>query len=232
MSIILNIETSTDCCSVALSDEGAILEERIEREGMNHARLAAPFADECLDWLKRQEKKADAVAVSIGPGSYTGLRIGMSLAKGLCMGMGVPLIGVPTLQILAVKAMFSRFDFQGDELLIPMLDARRMEVYTATYGFALDEIQPVRPLILEPDSFAEMSATGRRLVFIGNGAEKARGALQVPDDTLFLPEIYPDARGMLALSERAFRQNDFLDVAYSVPFYLKEFQATVPKRPF
>lgn len=232
MAIILNIETSTDCCSVALCGDGAVLEERMEREGMNHARLAAPFAKECLAWLDRQEKKADAIAVSIGPGSYTGLRIGMSLAKGLCMGMELPLIGVPTLQVLAVKAMFSRFDLEGDELLIPMLDARRMEVYTATYDFRLEEVQTVRPLILKPDSFSELAASGQRLIFVGNGARKAQGFLDVPENALFLSEIYPDAKGMMALSDRAYRNGDFLDVAYSVPFYLKEFQATVPKRPF
>lgn len=229
MTTILNIETSDQCCSTAVCAEGEVLFEKYEQKGMNHARLLAPFVQECMDFLARREQRLDAVAVSLGPGSYTGLRIGLSMAKGLCMGANIPLIGVPTLQILAVQAMFANIDWQGDELLIPMLDARRMEVYTATYDFALNEVQPVRPLILEPDSFDSLICTGKQPVFIGPGAIKAEPLYNSLHDAKFMTNLVPTARGMMALSERAFRQENFLDNAYSVPEYLKDFQATIPK---
>ncbi|MCM1319501.1 MAG: tRNA (adenosine(37)-N6)-threonylcarbamoyltransferase complex dimerization subunit type 1 TsaB [Muribaculaceae bacterium] len=229
MTTILNIETSDKCCSAAVCCEGEVLFEKREPEGMNHARLLAPFVQECMDFLARRELKLDAVGVSIGPGSYTGLRIGLSMAKGLCYGKDLPLIGVPTLQIMAVQAMFASFDWQGDELLIPMLDARRMEVYTATYDFALNEVQPVRPLILEADSFNELISQGKKLIFIGPGAIKAEPLYKELTGVEFRTKIVPDARGMMALSDKFFREGRFLDIAYSVPEYLKEFQATVPK---
>lgn len=201
----------------------------MEREGMNHARLLAPFADDCIAYLRSRDARLDAVAVSIGPGSYTGLRIGLSLAKGLCMGFDVPLIGIPTLQILAVKAMFKSFDWEGDELLVPMLDARRMEVYTAVYDFRLDALEEPHPLILEPDSFSRYLDEGRRLIFIGEGCAKYQEMLPPSSQVVYMPEIIPTAAGMMALSEKYLREKKFLDVAYSVPDYLKEFQATVPK---
>ena len=229
MTTILNIETSGASCSVAVCAEGEVQFEKKEEEGMNHARLLAPFVQECLDYLDRHDRKPDAVGVSIGPGSYTGLRIGLSLAKGLCMGMDIPLIGVPTLQIMAVQAMFSSFDWQGDELLVPMLDARRMEVYTATYDFHLHEVQPVRPLILEPDFFSDLLAQGRKLVIIGPGAVKAEPLYGALPGVEMRTRIAPDARGMMALSDKAFREGRFLDTAYCVPEYLKEFKTNKPK---
>lgn len=228
MSVILNIETSGQSCSTAVCADGEVLFEKFENEGMNHAKLLAPFVQECLDYIDRRELKLEAVAVSMGPGSYTGLRIGLSLAKGLCVGKNIPLIGIDTLEIMAVKAMFAHFDWTGEELLIPMLDARRMEVYTATYDFALNPIQQVRPLILDADSFAELQDKKRKLIFIGPGAEKFKPLMQ-NDDTQFLTKIAPDARGMMALADKAFRAGKYLDIAYCVPEYLKEFQATVPK---
>lgn len=227
MITLLNIETSGEACSVAVSRDGYVEFEKIEREGMNHARLLAPFVEECMDWLRRHDTRPDAVAVSIGPGSYTGLRIGLSMAKGLCMGLGVPLIGVSTLQLLAVEAMFGHIDWQGDELLVPMIDARRMEVYTAVYDFRLDALLPPQPMILDENSFADILAD-RKVYFIGNGAEKASGVIKSAN-AHFLPRTIPLAQGMMALAEKAFRASDFLDLAYSVPEYLKEFQATVPR---
>jgi len=229
MTTILNIETSGQRCSAALCAEGEVLVEKREDEGMNHARLLAPFVQECMDYLRRHDQRLDAVAVSIGPGSYTGLRIGLSMAKGLCMGSGAKLIGVPTLEILAVQAMFARMDWEGDELLIPMLDARRMEVYTATYDFALAPVQPVRPLVLEAGTFGALAAQGRPMVFIGPGAAKAEPLYGGLPGARFMTGLAPDARSMTAPSERLWRAGKFLDTAYCVPEYLKDFQATVPK---
>lgn len=227
MITLLNIETSGETCSVAVSRDGYVEFEKIEREGMNHARVLAPFVEECVDWLNRHDTKPDAVAVSIGPGSYTGLRIGLSMAKGLCVGMEIPLIGVSTLQILAVEAMFGHTAWTGEELLVPMIDARRMEVYTAVYDFALNAILTPQPKILDADSFSDILSE-RQVYFIGNGARKASEVIH-SSNAHFLPEIRPMASGMMALGERSFKNADFLDVAYSVPEYLKEFQATVPR---
>lgn len=228
MITLLNIETSGEACSVAVSRDGYVEFEKIERAGMSHARLLAPFVEECTDWLRRHDTKPDAVAVSIGPGSYTGLRIGLSMAKGLCMGLNVPLIGVSTLQLLAVEAMCSHIDWQGDELLVPMIDARRMEVYTAVYDFRLDAVLPPQPMILDADSFATYLAGDRKLYFIGNGAEKASTVIKSPS-ARFMPGVVPLAQGMMSLGEKAFKAGEFIDIAYSVPQYLKEFQATTPR---
>lgn len=227
MAVILNIETSSRICSVALSKDGGIEFQVDDPEPNMHASRLAPFVASCLEEARRKELAVDAVAVSIGPGSYTGLRIGLSLAKGLCFGMGVPLIGVPTLKILAVKAMFRNFDFTGEEILVPMTDARRMEVYTAAYDFALNAIMPPQPLILDTDSYKDL-CPGRHVVFMGDATAKAE-AVVARGDSEWMHGIEPYATDMIALSEKAFRENDFIDTAYSVPLYLKEFQATIPK---
>lgn len=143
--------------------------------------------------------------------------------------MNVPLIGIPTLQILAVKAMFKSFDWEGDELLVPMLDARRMEVYTAVYNFRLEALEEPHPLILEADSFKKYLDAGKKLIFIGEGAAKYEQLLPASGQVVYMPEIIPTAAGMMALSEKYLREGRFLDTAYSVPDYLKDFQATVPK---
>lgn len=227
MITLLNIETSGETCSVAVSQDGYVEFEKIEREGMNHARVLAPFVEECVGWLKRHDTKPDAVAVSIGPGSYTGLRIGLSMAKGLCIGLDVPLIGVSTLQLMVVQAMFGHTAWEGDELLVPMIDARRMEVYTAAYDFRLDAVVAPQPMILDENSFSELLKE-KKLYFIGEGAKKASEVIH-SENAHFLTEIRPMAYGMMSLGEKAFKAGNFLDVAYSVPEYLKEFQATVPR---
>lgn len=227
MITLLNIETSGATCSVAVSRDGYVEFEKIDREGMNHARVLAPYIEECVEWLNRHDTKPDAIAVSIGPGSYTGLRIGLSMAKGLCIGMNVPLIGVSTLKILAVQAMFGHTTWTGEELLVPMIDARRMEVYTAAYDFALNPVVKPWPMILDENSFSEL-LTEKQLYFIGDGARKASEVIH-SENAHFLTEIRPMAYGMMALGEKAFKEKDFLDVAYSVPEYLKDFQATVPR---
>lgn len=227
MANIINIETSTEVCSVALTSEGQVLEHRENYEGQNHAKLLSTFISEVLKYATSREIKIDAVAVSIGPGSYTGLRIGLSEAKGLAFGLNVPLIGIDTLKILCVATMFGH-EIDESALFIPMIDARRMEVFTGVYNLALEEVMQPRPVILDENSFAEYIQTGKDIYIIGNGADKATEILKRPN-VKFIPGIKPVAVEMFALSELAFRKNDFIDIAYSTPKYLKEFQATTPK---
>ena len=223
MSTILAIETSGKYCSVALIHEGLAEFSREDEVEMNHARAIGPFVDECVKEARRCEWKIDAVAVSMGPGSYTGLRIGLSMAKGLCFSLGVPLIGVSTLKLIAVKAMFRNIDWQGDEILVPMIDARRMEVYTAAYDFRLNALMAPQPLILTDESYSELP-TDRSIFFMGDGAEKSKDVLK-GEGRHWIDGVNPKASDMTALAEKAFREGDFLDVAYSVPEYLKEYEA-------
>lgn len=227
MPTIINIETSGKICSVALTRDGVLEFDLENRDGMKHAELLAPFVERAMEEVKRKEWNVDAVAVSIGPGSYTGLRIGLSLAKGLAFSLGVPLIGVSTLKILAVKAMFRNFNFTGEEVLAPMIDARRMEVFTGAYDFSLKALQAPGPMILDNDSYASI-LENREVWFMGDGAEKAKDVIKSPN-ARWLDGLDPLAKDMLALSEKAFREEDFLDIAYSVPEYLKEYQTTVAK---
>lgn len=229
MATILNIETSGSICTVALSKDGMVEYQLEDLDNMNHATRLAPFVEKCMKELERKELKLDAVAVSIGPGSYTGLRIGLSTAKGLCFGLGVPLIAVPTLEIYAVKGMFRSMDYTGEELLVPMLDARRMEVYTAVYDFALNPLMPPQPLILNETSFSELPED-KRVIFMGPGAGKAREVVK-RENAEWYPDMLAHARDMVALSEKYFREGKIADVAYSTPEYLKEFQATKPRNP-
>ena len=152
MAAILNIETSTDVCSVALTYDGQVVAQREDYRGHNHATLLSGYIKDCMDEAKNKNLKLDAIAVSIGPGSYTGLRIGLSEAKGLAYALDVPLIGVDTLAIMAVTVMFSDF-FDSDVMFAPMIDARRMEVYTAVYNYALETFLAPTPLILDENSY-------------------------------------------------------------------------------
>ena len=224
--MILNIETSSVICSVALENAGDVIFHRESEESMQHASLLAPYVEEAMKTLDRRGEKLEAVAVSIGPGSYTGLRIGLSLAKGLCFSRDIPLIGISTLQILAVKAMFRNVVWEGDELLVPVIDARRDEVYTAVYDFALNELLKPMPLILDSESYSEFQ--DRRKIFVGNAVEKLERIVN-PDNSLFI-KAEPLALDMTALSEKSLREKNFLDIAYSTPEYLKDFQATTPRK--
>lgn len=227
MAVIINIETSAKTCSVALSKDGVVEFQLEDSFGMSHATRLAPFVERCMEELKRKEENPDAVAVSLGPGSYTGLRIGLSLAKGLSFSLDVPLIGISTLQILAVKAMFRSMEWQGDEIIVPMVDARRMEVFTGAYDFALNEIVKEQPLILNADSFGELHQY-RKVIFIGDGSEKFKD-IYSGENAVWLGNVMPHAKDMLALSEKFYREKRFIDVAYSTPNYLKEYQTTIPK---
>lgn len=229
MAVILNIETSTEVCSAALTAEGMVLCHNEDFQGRNHAALLSGFVKRCLDHAREHEMKLDAVAVSLGPGSYTGLRIGLSEAKGLAYALDIPLIGVSTLQLLAVHAMFNA-DLDPDVLLAPMIDARRMEVYTAVYDFALQEIMKPQPLILDESSYSDELARAK-VAFFGNGSEKARKVLTSPD-AIFIPDVVPLASDMIALADRSYARREFIDLAYSTPEYLKDFQAIKPKPRF
>lgn len=229
MAVILNIETSTEVCSAALTAEGMVLCHNEDFQGRNHAALLSGFVKRCLDHAREHEMKLDAVAVSLGPGSYTGLRIGLSEAKGLAYALDIPLVGVSTLQLLAVHAMFNA-DLDPDVLLAPMIDARRMEVYTAVYDFALQEIMKPQPLILDESSYSDELARAK-VAFFGNGSEKARKVITSPD-AIFIPDVVPLASDMIALAERSYARREFIDLAYSTPEYLKDFQAIKPKPRF
>ena len=229
MAVILNIETSTSVCSVALTAEGMILTHHEDFEGRNHAALLSDYIKSCLDFLADKELKLDAVAVSIGPGSYTGLRIGLSEAKGLAYGLDIPLIGISTLKLMATRVMFSTLDIDPETIFVPMIDARRMEVYTAAYDFALNELMAPQPLILDGDSYADIISTGRPVLLFGNGSDKASTVIDAPNVTI-VDGVDPLAVDMIALAERAWANKDFLDLAYSVPVYLKDFMVTKPKK--
>ena len=230
MATILSIETSTDVCSVALTSEGQVLDHSENYEGQTHATLLSQYVQQALQYARTREVSIDAIAVSIGPGSYTGLRIGLSEAKGLAFGLSVPLIGVNTLQLLAVSAMFNHFIDEERLLYVPMIDARRMEVYTAAYTPALEALVEPQAMILDEHSFKNLLDEGYTLVAIGNGSDKAREVLK-HEHMRFIAGIKPVALEMMALAEKAFREQQFIDVAYSTPLYLKEFQATKPKNP-
>lgn len=228
MAVILNIDTTTAVCSAALTAEGMVLCHAEDFEGRNHAALLSGFIKRCLDFAAERELKLEAVAVSMGPGSYTGLRIGLSEAKGLAYALEVPLIGVRTLELMATRVMFSADDIDPESILVPMIDARRMEVFTAAYDFGLNELMKPGPLILDENSYAGLIATGRPVLLFGDGSTKAAEVIKAPNVRI-IPDITPLAVDMVALAERAYGRREFIDLAYSTPLYLKEFQATVPK---
>ncbi len=230
MATILSIDTSTTACSASLSAEGMILTHPETLEPQQHAALISGFIKECLDHAAAHEMKLDAVAVTLGPGSYTGLRIGLSEAKGLAYALNIPLIGLSTLEVMATGVMFSHpeiFDYSEEPRLWPMIDARRMEVFTAIYDMALEPVLAPQPLILSEESCAPMEQ-GRGMVIFGDGSAKARALLP---EALWIDGVVPLATDMLALAERAYMRGDFADTAYATPLYLKEFQTSVPRNP-
>ena len=230
MSCILNIETSTDACSVAVSQDGACIYHDEDLTGPNHAERLGTFVDEAMSFADSHAIPFDAVAVSCGPGSYTGLRIGVSTAKGLSYGRDLKLISVPTLELLCVPLLLQREDLPEDALLCPMLDARRMEVYSAIYTRALETVKRVSADIIDGASYGEY-LENHPVVFFGNGAEKCKGVISHPN-AVFIDDVKPLAKYMMPLAERAFLQGRWEDVAYFEPFYLKEFVTTQAKKLF
>jgi tRNA threonylcarbamoyladenosine biosynthesis protein TsaB len=226
MAIILNIETSAVTCSVALTNGGGVEFHKEAYEGPAHARLLAPFIEEALAFARSKNYKLDAVAVSAGPGSYTGLRIGVSEAKGLCFGLDVPLIALNTLQVMTCSVMFAG-NFGEDALFCPMIDARRMEVYSAVYDLGLGEVKPVAAEIIDGDSYRDLLDKGP-VYFFGDGSAKCKAVIKHPN-ARFIDSVLPVAYDMMALAEVAYRRGKFEDIAYFEPLYLKEFVATKPK---
>ncbi len=226
---IIHIETSTNVCSVAVSHRGSCIFEVSNNEGLNHAAMLSPFVQQALEKIKSKNLSPDAVAVSGGPGSYTGLRIGVSTAKGLCYGFGIPLIAVPTLEILAQGAL-QQTTIENEAMLCPMIDARRMEVYTAEYTSSLELKKDVYAEIVTENSF-ESLLENDIVYFFGNGAEKCKSTITHPN-AVFLDGIEILAKNMIVSAEKKYNEKDFADVAYFEPFYLKEFQATTPKKLF
>lgn len=224
MSTLLTIETSTPVCSCALSHNGEILINKENYEGRSHASLLGQFVHEIMEFVRGNELRLDAIAVSSGPGSYTGLRIGVSEAKGLGYGLGIPLIAIPTSRIMASMMQGEAGD---DKLLCPMIDARRMEVYATIYDRSLHVIRETSADIVGENSYLDLLEE-RQILFFGNGAEKCRSVITHPN-ALFFDDIHPLAVGMVPLAEEAFAAKSFVDVAYFEPFYLKEFVATTPK---
>lgn len=222
MTYILNLETATKNCSVSISQNGqTILCKEMAEAGYSHAEKLHVFIEECIKESNITFKDLSAIAVSQGPGSYTGLRIGVSAAKGLCFALDLPLIAVDTLQVLASKLSIS------DGVIIPMIDARRMEVYSAIFNSKLEKIREVQAEILTESSFEEISET---IHFVGDCAEKAKTVLTKSNFIFHEEIIYPSANEMSELSYKKFQENKLEDVAYFEPYYLKDFMATVSKK--
>lgn len=226
---IVNIETSTDVCSVAVSWQGDCVFNKEDHEGPNHAVSLGAFVDEALSFIDDNALSLDAVAVSGGPGSYTGLRIGVSMAKGICYGRGAKLISVPTLEVLAVPVLLNEWVEEDNALLVPMLDARRMEVYAQVLDRSLREVRPIQADIVDENSFQEYMEQVP-VYFFGNGADKCADTLRHPH-AHFIKGIQPLAKNMFPLAEKRMATRRFEDVAYYVPFYLKDFVAKMPKKP-
>lgn len=225
MSLILCIETGTDICSVGIAKDGELISLQESCEGRDHATKIAVFVNELLSQTGVIPEDLDAVAVSKGPGSYTGLRIGVSFAKGLCFGLQIPLIAVGSLDSLTEVA---REDFEAniisvdnwaDAYLCPMIDARRMEVYTQIFNSNGESKTGVSAEIIDETSFGEHRSDGRPFVIFGNGAAKCLELLE----GAVLIDITPSARGLVALAQKAFNEGSFEDIAYFEPFYLKDF---------
>lgn len=224
MSTLLSIETATPVCSCALSRDGVLLLNREEFRGQSHATRLGLFVHEMMAHVRAHGLTLDAIAVSSGPGSYTGLRIGVSEAKGLSYGLGIPLIAIPTSLIMASMTVARVGE---DELLCPMIDARRMEVYATIFDSSLQTVRPTSADIIDGESYGDL-LEGHKVHFFGDGAVKCKGVITHPNAS-FLEEVHPLASGMIPLAEQAFAGQRFVDSAYFEPYYLKEFIATVAR---
>lgn len=221
MAYLLNIETATKNCSVAIAKSGQIIAFReMAEEGYSHAEKLHVFIEEALRDALIDMKDLAAVAVSQGPGSYTGLRIGVSAAKGLCFALGIPLIAVDTLAVLAAQAQIA------EGVVVPVIDARRMEVYSAIFNAEGQKIRQVAAEVITEDSFQGLTGS---VYFVGDCLEKCKTVL-TKENFIFLDNvIYPSAKEMAFLSYEQFKKDDTVDVAYFEPYYLKDFMVTAKK---
>lgn len=227
MSKIILIETSTALCSTALAVDGRIAEYRESTQPRAHAAMTAVFVKEMLDAQGLRAADCDAVCVSAGPGSYTGLRVGSSTAKGLCFAAGKPLLAAGTLEVLAWQAVQDGLVPEGCRYIIPMIDARRMEVYTAVFSPDLRKLTPTEPMVVDAGSFADRLSEGP-VLFIGDAAGKCSGV--IGSGNAHFVQTYPRASSMLGPAERELAARNFRDTAYFEPFYLKQFIATVSRK--
>lgn len=219
MALILNLETATKNCSVSLSNNGEIIAlKELNSGGFSHAEKLHPFIEDVLNESNFCLEDIDAVSVSKGPGSYTGLRIGVSAAKGICFGNDIPLIAIPTLESLASSQK------GRDYTLVPMLDARRMEVYASIYNPDIVEIRKTEAEIIDENSYSEYLEKGK-VLFFGDGAEKCKEIIK-HENAEFVDGVFPSAKEMGEIAEKMFNENKFEDSAYFEPFYLKDFIAT------
>ena len=237
MSTILHIETSTDVCSVAVSEDSQVIFHQEDHSGPNHAERLGTMVDEALSFTDNHAIPFDAVAVSCGPGSYTGLRIGVSMAKGICYGRDLKLIAVPTLELLCVPVLLREIP-EEDALLCPMLDARRMEVYAGIYTRGLKPVREIGADIVTEETYKEY-LDQHPVYFFGNGAKKCFEGNGVAGDKTpaishpnahLIEGIEPLAKWMQPLAERRLLNGQTEDVAYFVPYYLKDFVAKMPKK--
>lgn len=224
MAYILNIDTATEICSVALANDSTLLASRENSDGKSHAKTLLPFIEETLKEAQITPSQLDAVAISMGPGSYTGLRIGTSTAKGLCYSLSIPLLAIPTLQVIAAGATAATSD--KNLLYAPLLDARRMEVFTCLYDSLLQAQNEVTSVVVDADFFTKLT-TNQKVVFCGNGVDKCQDLIK--DNPLAISNNAPiSAKNMVQLSLEKFHKQQFEDIAYFEPFYLKEYVAAKP----
>ena len=227
MSCILNIDTSTDVCSVAVSDGGACIFTEEDHKGPNHNEQIGRMVDAELSFAESHAIPLDAVAISSGPGSYTGLRIGTSMAKGVCYGRDVKLVAVPTLELLCVPVLL-REQVEEGALLCPMIDARRMEVYAQVFDRALHVVRPIGADVVTADTYRAW-LDKQPVYFFGNGAAKCMDTIAHPNARL-IEDVKPLAKNMFPLAERRIAQGQWEDVAYFEPLYLKDFVAKAAKK--
>ena len=225
MSVILLIETATPICSTAICRDGQLVIMKEATEKNAHSSILSVLIEEMIKESGISYKELDAIAVSSGPGSYTGLRIGVSTAKGLCYALEIPLISIGTLESMAKGAIIKHTDFDG--LFCPMIDARRMEVYSAIYNKRMEIMKPVSADIITDESYSQVLVSNK-IMFFGDGAEKTLSVFQGRANILFDFDFVQSSQNMISLAEEKFKQNLFEDIAYFEPFYLKDFVAGKP----
>jgi tRNA threonylcarbamoyladenosine biosynthesis protein TsaB len=224
VALILNIETSTTVCSVALAKGEELIAIKEENKGYTHAEKITHFIEDVFKQSGKKYSELSAIAVSSGPGSYTGLRIGVSTAKGLCYALDIPLISVNTLKALAQS--IKSITVSEKNLLCPMIDARRMEVYCSVFDSSLNEILPVSAKVIDENSFTDL-IKDRKMFFFGDGATKCMAVLAHQLNAVFIKDIITSAASMVSMSQQKYLAKDFEDISLYEPFYLKEVVARI-----